>query len=615
MSFYIKKLILVGGANGTAEMSFTPGFNLIVGPSNVGKSVIFDSIDFAWGYEPRGKRENNFKLKDLYGYNHVRLEMVSDDGTLNIDRDVYNNRDKYTTQVYLSGTFVAEGKYPLKAKEGNVSLNSILLKFMHITEQYPILKNKKGNTEKISWRSIMHMFFLPQTEIDRTSSVLLNPSIKGNFTKDPALFLFLLHGMDARDIVRDIDKDPNKKIKDEAIVQFIMSKKKELETEIVKKKITKKSSKQPLPFMEKELEYLQHELEESMNSSEALINRIIELNNKLSQNDVLLDRMSALKSQYVSDIDRIEFVLQGQKAFNEAGPQEVCPYCGNKIHEQDHISFDESVMKNLLHIKSHLKELQVVENDLKSKNQIIKTNLKKLETERDRITTHIDSELRPRIQSMIEQVNAYTYDVQEETVLQMQESEMKRYDEDLSKYAKPLVLEEETYNILDYFDEKYIEMFESYLAMNFASLSFPNKHARVAFSKDLYDVTFDGKDKASTMGGGYTAVINATFAFSLQQFLHDNGRYHLDVLLMDSPLSQLSEKENLIDKETLKAKFLSLLMDSEKSQCIIAEHKEKMSEEVRKMCSNIKGNGKVNIIEFTGDTTKGRYGLLPGIHN
>lgn len=223
MSFYIKKLILVGGANGTAEMSFTPGFNLIVGPSNVGKSVIFDSIDFAWGYEPRGKRENNFKLKDLYGYNHVRLEMVSDDGTLNIDRDVYNNRDKYTTQVYLSGTFVAEGKYPLKAKEGNVSLNSILLKFMHITEQYPILKNKKGNTEKISWRSIMHMFFLPQTEIDRTSSVLLNPSIKGNFTKDPALFLFLLHGMDARDIVRDIDKDPNKKIKDEAIVQFIMS--------------------------------------------------------------------------------------------------------------------------------------------------------------------------------------------------------------------------------------------------------------------------------------------------------------------------------------------------------------------------------------------------------
>ena len=279
------------------------------------------------------------------------------------------------------------------------------------------------------------IIFLPQTEIDRTSSVLLNPSIKGNFTKDPALFLFLLHGMDARDIVRDIDKDPNKKIKDEAIVQFIMSKKKELETEIVKKKITKKSSKQPLPFMEKELEYLQHELEESMNSSEALINRIIELNNKLSQNDVLLDRMSALKSQYVSDIDRIEFVLQGQKAFNEAGPQEVCPYCGNKIHKQDHISFDESAMKNLLHIKSHLKELQVVENDLKSKNQIIKTNLKKLETERDRITTHIDSELRPRIQSMIEQVNAYTYDVQEETVLQMQESEMKRYDEDLSKYA------------------------------------------------------------------------------------------------------------------------------------------------------------------------------------
>ena len=47
MSFYIKKLILTGGIKVPAEVDFTPGFNLIIGPSNVGKSVIFDSIDFA----------------------------------------------------------------------------------------------------------------------------------------------------------------------------------------------------------------------------------------------------------------------------------------------------------------------------------------------------------------------------------------------------------------------------------------------------------------------------------------------------------------------------------------------------------------------------------------
>lgn len=209
----------------------------------------------------------------------------------------------------------------------------------------------------------------------------------------------------------------------------------------------------------------------------------------------------------------------------------------------------------------------------------------------------------------------YTEEIQEQAMLSYQENEMNVYEQELIKYDDSNDSEKKTYRITDYFDEYVFQDFEKCLRRNFQLLDFPNDHSYIAFNMDLYDVTFDSKDKASMMGGGYTAAINAVFAFSLQQFLHDRAMFPVDMLLMDSPLSQLSEREDLFDGEMLKTKFINLLMYHGVGQCIVAEHKEKMSEEIKKMCNNQDLSLKVNIIEFTGDTNRGRYGLLPGVTN
>ena len=216
---------------------------------------------------------------------------------------------------------------------------------------------------------------------------------------------------------------------------------------------------------------------------------------------------------------------------------------------------------------------------------------------------------------MQNQVMEYTEEIQEQAKLSYQENEMSIYEQDLAMYDDSNESEKKTYRITDYFDESVFKDFEKYLRRNFQLLDFPNDHSHIAFNMDLYDVTFDDTDKASTMGGGYTPAINAVFAFSLQQFLHDRGVFPVDMLLMDSPLSQLSEREDLFDGEMLKTKFINLLMNQGVGQCIVAEHKEKMSEEIKAMCNYQDKSLKVNIIEFTGNTNRGRYGLLPGVTN
>ena len=45
--FILKQLVISGGGHEDSVIEFKNGFNLIVGPSNTGKSLIMDCIDYA----------------------------------------------------------------------------------------------------------------------------------------------------------------------------------------------------------------------------------------------------------------------------------------------------------------------------------------------------------------------------------------------------------------------------------------------------------------------------------------------------------------------------------------------------------------------------------------
>ena len=48
--FTIRKLTVSGGGHQDSIIEFTDGLNLIIGPSNTGKSLIMDCIDYVFGF-------------------------------------------------------------------------------------------------------------------------------------------------------------------------------------------------------------------------------------------------------------------------------------------------------------------------------------------------------------------------------------------------------------------------------------------------------------------------------------------------------------------------------------------------------------------------------------
>lgn len=68
--FYIEKLVVSGGGRKTTVIDFQPGLNFILGPSNTGKSLIMDCIDYVFGFTPRKSHPSKI-VDNNYGYNHI----------------------------------------------------------------------------------------------------------------------------------------------------------------------------------------------------------------------------------------------------------------------------------------------------------------------------------------------------------------------------------------------------------------------------------------------------------------------------------------------------------------------------------------------------------------
>ncbi|MBP0932032.1 ATP-binding protein, partial [Listeria innocua] len=68
--FKIKQLILTGGKVEPRVLKFNDGLNLLTGPSNTGKTYVFQCIDFVFGKSKLPK-----KITESKGYEDIFIEI------------------------------------------------------------------------------------------------------------------------------------------------------------------------------------------------------------------------------------------------------------------------------------------------------------------------------------------------------------------------------------------------------------------------------------------------------------------------------------------------------------------------------------------------------------
>lgn len=606
--FYIEKLVVSGGGHKTTVIDFKPGLNFVLGPSNTGKSLIMDCIDYVFGFTP--KKTHPSKIVDNnYGYERIALHLATDKGTVILERKIGDSK------ITVSGTdpSVDHDSYSV-SNSAKKNINSVFLHLLGIDEPHSIRSAEKDSkTQALTWRSMLHLFFIRQGDVARESSSLLAPRSVGP-TSSAAALLFLLTGQDANDL--EANEDPKiSEAKKKALIAYIQEKvndlgarREKLEETLSAANITDPHSS--IEQVRKEIADLQAQLDSATKESQEIMSQIYEWNGKLSESRTVGHNFAVLRQQYQSDIRRIGFIVEGAENALPVRRKVKCPICGEETERVRDTTFISASAAELEKIKRHLSELSDAQRSVERQQEVIATTIHALEEKKEFIDKLISEQLQPQLSAFEERLEGQLklirlsneLEIVRQDEIQYKSDLFNRETEEIPESTKHSIFEDYTYDIIRGFEEKLREILTA---------SKVGGAATVRLNMENFDMEIDGKKKSVISGGGHCGILNTITTLAISDYLIELDRPAPGFYAVDSSLTQLSEAEYKEQSDTIKQNFIEyLIAHAHERQVIIVEQTKRMP-----FVPSENDEAGVHVVQFTRNKGEGRYGFLNEVYN
>ena len=596
--FQLIKLIVSSENFKESIINFSPGLNFILGPSNTGKTLLVEYIDYVLGGDSEKVKHNNF------GYYLITLELqTSNNYIVSLSREINNSKITVTS----NDPSIKSGTYS-KNKDSINNINTILLSLIGINEIPKILRTQKGETSLLSWRAIRHLFLLKQDNIDANNSILLNPS-GYNGTLSPSALLYLINRYDANEIIKQ-ESPEIQKAKKESVTFYInkqidyLHKKKHSIEKLLSENENTNIDKE-ISIVKDSLIATQNLISETTLTNTKIFENIQNKNDKLIKNKSIINSFISLEEQYHSDIDRLNFIISGH---THISPNEVtmCPICSSKVKNPIENGLVISAKAELQKLNTDLYNLSLAKNTIQGKIDNLNNELAELNIQKEELDKKISAILSPKLDMLKNELDTLIKISTAKGEINNINVLLELYQVELEKQEQEITTKEIQYKIKEKYTSEILTPFKHILKNAIIHSKFENT-GKIDFNLTSFDIELNNKPKTSFAGGGYTSVLNTLTAFCMFKYLLENNGLAPNFFIVDSALSQLSETEFKDDSLTIKTGFLDYLYtNSENKQIILIEHKEKIPKKFLKYKD-------INIIEFTKDKNHDRYGFLNNV--
>jgi hypothetical protein len=164
----LRRLRVTGAGKPPAEITFHPTLTFITGASNTGKSHIFKCVDFGLG---AATPKHDFP--EAQGYDRVLLELGSNDEIVTVQR-TFGRED---VAVWFAGPIDdwdddAAEELPVQADRSRPleTLGGRLMDAFGFDPAMALVKNQRGATQVLSFRTISNLFLVSEEEVISESS-------------------------------------------------------------------------------------------------------------------------------------------------------------------------------------------------------------------------------------------------------------------------------------------------------------------------------------------------------------------------------------------------------------------------------------------------------------
>lgn len=610
----LRHLSFHGPQREPAIVSFGSGLNVIYGASNTGKSFVVDSIDFMLG----GKGP----LRDIperVGYKTVMLAIESTEGEpFTLLRSVEGGH--FVLYEGLHHTDLPDGEGLPLADQHNEkrddNLSTRLLKKLDLDHRR-IRKNKKGDTQSLSFRNIARLLVVNEEEIIQQRS----PLSDGNYTADTAntsVFKLLLTGVDdssvsvtKRSVAEDHNRDGQMAMLDQLIGEYrkqikaLAGSPKELQDQLLRLEGT--MSEQGALLSVTEAQFKQAAIDRR-----DVARRVEDARNRLTEITALLERFTLLKSHYNSDLERLEAIVEAGSLFGALG-MVSCPVCGaDPGHFHPEAGYDVNTDAVIAAAQAEMVKVEIKRDALletitalRDEAVSFEKRLPMLESRLSELSASIDKIVSPNLKRMRSSYRVLadkSSEVREalainRTLVDLEARRAKIEDQDL--------LSPESSNVADIdLSTSTVDRFSKLVLDILREWGFPEID-RVHFDMKVRDLIINGKARTS-FGKGLRAITQSAFTIGLMEYCARFDTPHAGFVVLDSPLLSYREPDSPSDDlrtTDLNNRFYGYLSSSNSSrQYIIVENTDppddfRLNEQVIHFCGIHDG--------------RGRFGLFP----
>mgnify|MGYP001264995257 CR=1 FL=1 len=605
--FQIRRLILVAADREPAEVQFTPGLNVIIGPSDTGKTFILQCIDFALGASSLPDT-----VPEAESYDKVVLEIASTaDDSHYILKRALNGGDISLTRPDGSNEQL-RGKHTAGRTD---TVSYFLLQLAGMGDKR-VRTNQRGVTRDLSFRDLSRLVIVSEQEVIRDSS----PLYTGQFptrTAERSVFRLLLTGRDDSTVIA-VDDPRKSRVRVEAKTEVLQGMLDQLRNQIAEQQID--GNVTTLQGQLTLLDTSYRTIEERFSERSTVIadveerrrtvwSRLRELRGRLDVLSGLAERFALLAEQYLSDLRRLEAIAEAGSRLGDIGV-ERCPVCGAlpEHHNEEHVGspvdpdvVKESATAEANRIRSLMAGLETTRQQVATERDELLSEQQQQQDELAEVTANIQEELRPRAQELAVELRQTASNRQ-----QVQRSlELLERAQELEVQIQNVQAEEVTSARQEFasLPTSAAEQFAQEVQARLAAWNFPDLD-RVTFSETEWDAVISGRPRTSH-GKGVRAITHAAFTTGLLRYCASREKPHPGFVLIDSPLIVYREPDPdgvTLDASVKSAFFADLASSFLAEQVILLENDEPPED--------VLASGNVNIVRFT-KRDEGRYGFIP----
>lgn len=595
--FYIKSVTAKGIGKTDSTVEFRQGLNIIKGRSNTGKTVIIKCIDYCFG-------SKKVPFDESFGYTTIEMALHTKKGDINISREFGKNQVEVITDIpgFDNGTYDLQ---PSSKKNPLPILSDLLLSSIGVENEHKIVKNKNFDTRRLTWRTFINILIFHVAEIAKETSVI-EPEQATEKTAMLSALLFLLTGRDFEEADAQTKKEirvARKRAVEEYVNKKIQSA--SLKREELQKNLEVFDGVDVEKAMQDIIDSLQNtesQLSQAVDQSRELLNQILTLQSRAAECDLLQNRYSSLKTQYISDIKRLTFIVNGETTLEKVPKSHTCPFCEGQLPEKSRKNYIESAQAELDRIMLQMNGLEETENDLTEEKNEIDNTLKDLQKKRNQIEHTIQKELQPKTDELRQSLNNYRAYIQIQQELQVIESFASTWETDL----RELPSEDDTnveYHPKEYFDDVFQERIDKMLKDALIDCQYENV-TTVHFNKSDFDIEVNGHKKPNVNGQGYCSFLNSIVAVVFRSYMETYAKYNPGFVIIDTPLLGLDQGVDDGDPESMRiALFNFFIKHKDDGQIIVVEN-------IRHLPQIDFEKAGAHVITFTKGYDEGRYGFL-----